>query len=132
MVISLFLSTFATANKKYAKMEKLKEKTSLDDIISKDAQTLYHPSYEVAKLTKMIESALNIAKRGSLILPYGFKLDGNMVRHIELDDFSVVLVHWEPNFSISRQKDPFCSALILNEKSLNKLYREVVRLLCEE
>ena len=36
-----------------------------------------------------------------------------------------VEVHWYPNYSISTQSDPFCSAFVLRYNSLSKLYREV-------
>jgi hypothetical protein len=34
-------------------------------------------------------------------------------------------IHWYPNFGISSNKDPFCSAFVLRYNSLSKLYREV-------
>lgn len=38
-------------------------------------------------------------------------------------------VHWYPNFKISTQTDPFCSAFILKYNSLQKLYRQTEKVL---
>ena len=38
-------------------------------------------------------------------------------------------VHWYPNFTLSTKTDPFCSAFILRYNSLEKLYREVEKVL---
>ena len=38
-------------------------------------------------------------------------------------------VHWYPDFTLSTKTDPFCSAFILRYNSLNKLYREVEKVL---
>jgi hypothetical protein len=35
-----------------------------------------------------------------------------------------VEIHWYPNFKLSRQSDPFCSAFVLRYNSLRKLCRE--------
>lgn len=38
-------------------------------------------------------------------------------------------VHWYPDFTKSTNTDPFCSAFILRYNSLEKLYREVEKVL---
>ena len=38
-------------------------------------------------------------------------------------------VHWYPDFTLSTTSDPFCSAFILRYNSLQKLYREVEKVL---
>lgn len=38
-------------------------------------------------------------------------------------------VHWYPDFTKSTKTDPFCSAFILRYNSLEKLYREVEKVL---
>jgi hypothetical protein len=38
-------------------------------------------------------------------------------------------VHWYPDFTLSTKTDPFCSAFILRYNSLEKLYREVEKVL---
>lgn len=38
-------------------------------------------------------------------------------------------VHWYPDFTLSTNTDPFCSAFMLHNNSLEKLYREVEKVL---
>jgi hypothetical protein len=42
-----------------------------------------------------------------------------------------VEVHWYPDFTKSTKTDPFCSAFILRYNSLEKLYREVEKVISQ-
>lgn len=42
-----------------------------------------------------------------------------------------VEVHWYPDFNASTKIDPFCSAFILRYNSLEKLYREVEKVISQ-
>ena len=42
-----------------------------------------------------------------------------------------VEVHWYPDFNVSTKTDPFCSAFILRYNSLEKLYREVEKVISQ-
>lgn len=55
------------------------------------------------------------------------KLGGLTVKMIEIDPqiFGGVLVHWYPNFNISTQSDPFCSAYMLSEEEINIIIKDV-------
>lgn len=52
-----------------------------------------------------------------------FQLEGLTVKMIEIDPQEIggVLIHWYPNFNISTQRDPFCSAYVLHTNSIKKL-----------
>ena len=95
--------------------------------ISEEARRLYHPSDDVVELTLLIENLIENEEK--VAFPYGFKIDGLSVNFVEIDEFSHVLVHWHPNFSMSTQNDPYCAALILKPKDLRRIYREVARII---
>ena len=58
------------------------------------------------------------------------KLGGLIVKMIEIDPqiFGGVLVHWYPNFNISTQSDPFCSAYMLSEEEINIIIKDVKKI----
>ena len=49
------------------------------------------------------------------------------VKMIEIDPqiLGGVLVHWYPNYKVSTQSDPYCSAYILSVKEIRKLIKTV-------
>lgn len=102
-------------------------------MIKKQAQLLYHPSVKVMEMTLKIEEVMKKNKRTIVKLPKNVKLGGLNCTRIELDEkgCGVILVHWEPNFQISRQTDPYCSALILKYNTLCKLHR-IINVLLEK
>lgn len=53
----------------------------------------------------------------------GIIIDELTVKSIEIDPQEIggVLIHWYPNFKISTQRDPYCSAYILHANSIKKL-----------
>lgn len=55
------------------------------------------------------------------------KLGGLTVKMVEIDPmkFGGVLVHWYPNFNLSTNNDPFCSAYILNMGEIKKIIRSI-------
>jgi len=99
--------------------------------ISKQSQMLYNPSAKVIEMTLKIEETMKHKKRTIVKLPKSVKLGGLNCTRIELDTqgCGVILVHWEPNFQISTQTDPYCSALILKYNTLCKLLRIITALL---
>lgn len=51
--------------------------------------------------------------------------DDLSVREIEIDPQVIggVLIHWYPQFDVSKTSDPFCSAYILTPKEIRKINR---------
>lgn len=58
------------------------------------------------------------------------KLGTLIVKMIEIDpqELGGVLVHWYPNFKLSTQTDPYCSAYILTEEEISTLIGEVKKI----
>lgn len=52
-------------------------------------------------------------------------LGGISVRKIAIDpqELGRVLIHWYPNFNVSNQQDPYCSAYILTPKEIRKIIK---------
>lgn len=94
---------------------------------------LYKPSPTkfqlVAKLDDLITHCHgnNIRVNGLRFDSNSFKVGELYVRMIEVkpNDIAHVLIHWYPNYQISNQSDPFCSAYIMEqweiELIINKL-----------
>lgn len=57
--------------------------------------------------------------------PSTFKLGGLYLKSLNLDEISGVLVHWYPNFRISTQSDPYCSAYILTPREIRRIIKKV-------
>lgn len=90
------------------------------------AMKVYNPSQAqvsgVDKILKLLESknVLGVRFDDSQIRP---KIgDLKMVQVEMVKDHSVLLVHWEPMPSLSRQADPCCSAYILRPEELDIIY----------
>lgn len=100
------------------------------------AKALYKPSPKVEglvlKLCDLFDKPLpNGVTITSLTLPKGaLKIGGLSVKElIRGGQHCGVEVHWYPDFTKSTKTDPFCSAFILRYNSLEKLYREVEKVL---
>lgn len=100
------------------------------------AKTLYKPSPKVEglvlKLCDLFDKPLpNGVTITSLTLPKGaLKIGGLSVKElIRGGQHCGIEVHWYPDFTKSTKTDPFCSAFILRYNSLEKLYREVEKVL---
>lgn len=100
------------------------------------AKALYKPSPKVEglvlKLCDLFDKPLpNGVTITSLTLPKGaLKIGGLSVKElVRGGQHCGVEVHWYPDFTKSTKTDPFCSAFILRYNSLEKLYREVEKVL---
>ena len=100
------------------------------------AKALYKPSPKVEglvlKLCDLFDKPLpNGVTITSLTLPKGaLKIGGLSVKElIRGGQHCCIEVHWYPDFTKSTKTDPFCSAFILRYNSLEKLYREVEKVL---
>ena len=100
------------------------------------AKALYKPSPKVEgfvlKLCDLFDKPLpNGVTITSLTLPKGaLKIGGLSVKElIRGGQHCGIEVHWYPDFTKSTKTDPFCSAFILRYNSLEKLYREVEKVL---
>lgn len=98
----------------------------------KVAKALYKPTPKVEglvlKLCDLFDKPLpNGVTITSLTFKEGaLKVGGLSVKElIRGGQHCGIEVHWYPNFNVSTNTDPFCSAFILRYNSLEKLYREV-------
>lgn len=85
----------------------------------------------VDELIELIKHCFpNVETNGFRFDDSHLKLGELTVRMIQIDpqEFGGVLVHWYPNFKISTQGDPYCSAYILTEKEINILIKEVKKI----
>ena len=102
------------------------------------ARALYKPTPKVESLVlKLCDLFDKPLPNGVTITSLTFKKGA-----LTLGDLSVkelirggqhcgIEVHWYPDFTKSTKTDPFCSAFILRYNSLEKLYREVEKVLSE-
>lgn len=100
------------------------------------ARILYKPTPKVEELVlKLCDLFDKPLRRGVTITSISFKQG-----HLKIGGLSVkevirggqhngIEVHWYPNYFISTKDDPFCSAFVLKYNSLQKLYREVEKVL---
>ena len=100
------------------------------------ARVLYKPSPKVEglvlKLCDLFDKPLpNGVTVTSLTFKEGaLKIGGLSVKElIRGGQHCGIEVHWYPDFTLSTKTDPFCSAFILRYNSLEKLYREVEKVL---
>ncbi len=102
------------------------------------ARILYKPSPKVEGLVlklcdlfdKPLPNGVTVTsltfKEGALTLCEG---RGKVKEVIRGGQHCGVEVHWYPDFTLSTNNDPFCSAFILRYNSLEKLYREVEKVI---
>lgn len=102
------------------------------------AKALYKPSPKVEglvlKLCDLFDKPLpNGVTITSLTLKEGaLKIGGLSVKElIRGGQHCGIEVHWYPDFTKSTKTDPFCSAFILRYNSLEKLYREVEKVISQ-
>ena len=100
------------------------------------AKALYKPSPKVEGLVlKLCDLFDKPLPNGVTITSLKFKegaltLGGSKVKEvIRGGQHCGIEVHWYPDFTLSTNTDPFCSAFILRYNSLEKLYREVEKVL---
>lgn len=99
------------------------------------ARTLYRPTPKVEalalKLCDLFDKPLpNGVTITSLTFKKGaLKVGGLSVKELIRGGECGIEVHWYPDFTLSTKTDPFCSAFILRYNSLEKLYREVEKVL---
>ena len=100
------------------------------------AKALYRPTSKVEAIAlklcdlfdKPLPNGVTVTsltfKKGALVL------DGLSVKElIRGGQHCGIEVHWYPDFTLSTKTDPFCSAFISRYNSLEKLYREVEKVL---
>ena len=102
------------------------------------AKALYKPSPKVEglvlKLCDLFDKPLpNGVTITSLTFKEGALKIGllSVKEHIRGGQQSGEEVHWYPDFMKSTKTDPFCSAFILRYNSLEKLYREVEKVISQ-
>lgn len=102
------------------------------------AKSLYKPSQKVEglvlKLCDLFDKPLpNGMTITSLTFKEGaLKIGGLSVKElIRGGQHCGIEVHWYPDFTKSTKTDPFCSAFILRYNSLEKLYREVEKVISQ-
>ena len=100
------------------------------------AKALYKPSPKVEGLVlKLCDLFDKPLPNGVTITSLTFKegaltLGGLSVKElIRGGQHCGIEVHWYPDFTKSTKTDPFCSAFILRYNSLEKLYREVEKVI---
>jgi hypothetical protein len=66
-----------------------------------------------------------IKGKGCKELKLKLKLGGLTVKSLEIDpmELGCVLVHWEPDHTISTKSDPFCSAYMLDTVDIEELIK---------
>ena len=102
----------------------------------KIAKALYKPSPKVEGLVlKLCDLFDKPLPNGVTITSLTFKKGALTIGDLSVKELirggqhCGVEVHWYPNFTKSTKTDPFCSAFILRYNSLQKLYREVNKVL---
>jgi len=100
------------------------------------ARALYRPTPKVEALVlKLCDLFDKPLPNGVTITSLTFKkgalaLGGLSVKElIRGGQHCGIEVHWYPDFTLSTKTDPFCSAFMLRYNSLEKLYREVEKVL---
>ncbi len=99
----------------------------IEDYHLETARVLFEPSKEVEGLVVRIVELLEKHNVNSVRFDdSSLKLNELTVRMIEVEhSHCVLLVHWEPNPTISTTSDPFCSAFILTYEELNTIYSKL-------
>lgn len=94
------------------------------------ARLLYHPSKEVEGLVvRIVELLEKHNVNGVRMDDSSLKVGDLTVRMIVIEhSHSVLLIHWEPNPTISTTQDPFCSAFILTYEELNTIYSKLSKM----
>lgn len=79
----------------------------------------------VDELISTIKNCFHGVETNGIRFDSTFKLGDNYVKLLELDELSGVLVHWEPDFGISTQSDPYCSAYILEPREIRRIIKKI-------
>lgn len=88
---------------------------------------------------ELVEKLASLIKHcfGEKVEVNGLRFDSNHLKIgdlyvrmiiVEPNDIAYVQVHWYPNYNVSRQSDPFCSAYTLEDWELHKLINGVTRI----
>jgi hypothetical protein len=102
------------------------------------AKALYRPTPKVEGLVlKLCDLFDKPLPNGVTITSLTFKKDTLKVGGLSVKELirggqhCGIEVHWYPDFRLSTNTDPFCSAFILRYNSLEKLYREVEKVISQ-
>lgn len=90
------------------------------------AKLLYRPQKGVEEVVDKMCDLFDKSSCNGVRFDSTFKLGGVSVKFVEREhSHSAILVHWEPDFSISTTSDPFCSAYILTLDEVTTLYNKL-------
>lgn len=79
----------------------------------------------VDELISAIKNCFHGVETNGIRFDSTFKLGGLYLKSLNLDDISGVLVHWEPDFEISTQSDPYCSAYIFTPREIRRIIKKI-------
>ena len=98
--------------------------------IDEQRKALYKASDEVIKLVENLVELFKTNNKSKLNVKLSFEVDNGeggtdtiTTKFIEYNpnDFSPILVHWEPDFTVSRHNDPFAAAYMLSADELKQI-----------
>ena len=101
-----------------------------DLTIDEQRKALYRASDEVIKLVENLIELFKTNNKSKLNVKLSFEVDNGeggtdtiTTKFIEYDpnDFSPILVHWEPDFTVSGNDDPFAAAYMLTVDELKQI-----------
>ena len=75
---------------------------------------------------RLVDKLAEIIKaKGGNELKLKLKFGSLAAKYIEIDPMKIggVLVHWEPDYTISTKSDPFCSAYMLDSIDIDELIK---------
>lgn len=94
----------------------------------KEIKQLYNPSEKQIELTHKIASTLLNLGYDGIDFNKPFDVNGLRCRGIVVENTpTYCLIHWVPNFEVSRTNDPCCSAFILTIDELETIYTNLVQ-----
>ena len=79
----------------------------------------------VDELISAIKNCFHGVETNGIRFDSTFKVGGLYLKSLNLDEISGVLVHWEPDYKVSRQSDPYCSAYILTPRELRRIIKKI-------
>ena len=100
------------------------------------AKAIYKPKPKVEAIVLKLCDLFDKPLSNGVVIN-GLRFDNS---HLKIGDLTVkwvyrvenhcgIEIHWYPDYKISTKSDPFCSAFMLTEKEVAKLYREVEKVL---
>ena len=79
----------------------------------------------VDELISVIKNCFHGVETNGIRFDSTFKVGGLYLKSLDLDEISGVLIHWEPDFKISTQSDPYCSAYILKPREIRRIIKKI-------